>query len=69
MRIDPGALLGVYNACLRERCVPEQWKMVRLVLMYKGNGKPVTVASSYRPLLALCMINNMTKLLGRLLLP
>lgn len=37
----------------------------RLVLAYKGEGKPVTAPSSYHPL---CMVNNEAKLLERLIL-
>lgn len=62
---ESDVLLGMYYACLWEKAFPEDWKVAWLVLANKGGGKPVTVPSSYRPL---CMVNNVTKLLERLIL-
>lgn len=64
-RRDPGALLDDFNSCLRDGVFPEEWDTTQLMLIHKGGGMPVTVANSYR---RLCMLNNIAKLLEKLLL-
>ena len=63
-REDPSALLAVYNCCLTNATFPRQWKWARLVLLRKGD-KPVDQPSSFRPI---CLLDNLGKLLERLLL-
>jgi hypothetical protein len=44
---------------------PVRWKVVRLVLLYKGNTKPQAEPSSYRPL---SLLDGVRKLFERLIL-
>ena len=62
-KIDPMALLDMYNRCLRSGVFPRAWKVGRLVLLRKGD-KPLDQPSSYRPLV---MLNTVGKVLERLL--
>lgn len=62
-RESPELLLDVYNACLKEGYIYEEWKRSRLVLVPKK--LPAEGPSSYRPL---CMLSGFGKVLERLLL-
>lgn len=62
--IRPEFLLDVYNRCLSQGHFPERWKRARLVLLRKGENKPLDEPSSYRPL---CMLDTAGKLLERLI--
>lgn len=64
MEKDPEALLSLFNTCLRGRKFLERWKTVRLVLLHKSAGKPITDSKSFRQL---CLLNNVAKLLERLI--
>jgi len=37
----PRSLLAIYNTCLKALCFPSRWKRAKLVLLHKGDGKPV----------------------------
>lgn len=65
VREDPEAVLTLMNACLKEMRFPERWKVARLVLLHKGAGRPIIGASNFRPI---CLIDNIAKLLERLVL-
>lgn len=60
-----GVLLSVLNVCLMESIFPDPWKTAKLVLVHKGQGKPLSEPSSYRPI---SMLNSCGKLLERLVL-
>jgi len=62
---SPEILLNIYNKCWIEGIFPSRWKIARLVLLYKGAGKPATLASSFRPL---SLLNGVGKLFERLVL-
>lgn len=61
----PDLFLSVFNACLTEGSFPNRWKMARLVLLHKGQDKPIDVPSSYRPI---SLLDGVGKLLERLIL-
>jgi len=46
----PEKFVGCYNACLDSRSFPSRWKHAKLVLLYKGQGKPRDLPFSYRPI-------------------
>jgi len=64
-RWAPDRLLEAYNTVLRTGSFPSRWKRARLVLLYKGSGKPPQSPTSYRPL---CMLDGAGKLLERMIL-
>lgn len=61
----PDPFLTVFNSCLKEGLFPVRWKSARLVLIFKGQGKPPDIPSSYRPI---SLLDGAGKLLERLLL-
>lgn len=61
----PILLLDVFKKCISQSTFPTRWKRARLVLLHKGQNKPVTEPSSYRPL---CMLDTAGKLLERIIL-
>jgi len=62
-KINPEALIKVYNTCLKNGTFPETWKATRLVLIRKGD-KPLGVPFSYRPL---CLLDCLGKLLEKII--
>lgn len=62
-------LLTLFNICniyvIRECDFSERRKTAQLVILYKGNGKPITDPSSLRPLY---LLDNVAKLMERLVL-
>ena len=54
---------GTFNACLSEGIFPAQWKIQRLIMLFKAN-KPPDEPSSYRPL---CMLDIAGKLFERII--
>lgn len=62
-KINPEALIEVYNTCLENGTFPETWKAARLVLIRKGD-KPLGEPSSYRPL---CLLDCLGKLLEKII--
>jgi len=64
-RARPAILLNVFNKCLVTGIFPARWKVARLVLLHKGNGKPLAESSSYRPL---SLLDELSELFERLLL-
>jgi len=46
----PGVFVECYNRCLSTGTFPARWKIAKLVLLYKGQGKALDQPSSYRPL-------------------
>jgi len=63
VKLNPEALIKVYNTCLEEGTFPETWKTARLVLLRKGD-KPLGEPSSYRPL---CLLDCLGKLLEKII--
>ena len=63
LKVIPGILLAMFNACLVLGVFPKTWKEARLVLLCKGKGVP-GAPSSYRPL---CMLNTIGKVMERML--
>ena len=61
----PHAVLRAFNNCLKALHFPQCWKKAKLVLLYKGDGKPVESPSSFRPI---CLLDTSAKLLERMLL-
>ncbi|KAF0711018.1 Uncharacterized protein FWK35_00035282, partial [Aphis craccivora] len=61
----PSSTLDVYNKCLTSLTFPACWKKASLVLLHKGQGKPVEAPSSFRPI---CLLDTPGKVLERLLL-
>lgn len=59
----PGLFLLTYNACIGQRQFPTSWKRAYLVLLYKGQSKPLDQPSSYRPI---SLLDGAGKLLVRL---
>lgn len=53
----PEIILKVLNNLLKAQEVPEEWKVARLIIIWKS-GKPLEDPSSYRPL---CLLNVMCK--------
>lgn len=64
-RLKPNILLHVFNNCLRQRQFSQKRKEARLVLLHKGQAKPLEIPSSFRPL---SMLNTIGKTMERLLL-
>ncbi|XP_011883615.1 PREDICTED: uncharacterized protein LOC105570779, partial [Vollenhovia emeryi] len=54
---------ALYNACLRARRFPGDWKKSNLVLIPKP-GKPANTPGAYRPI---CLLNEVGKILERIL--
>lgn len=61
----PGLFADMYNKCWASGVFPVCWKLAKLVLLHKGQGKPMDQATSYRPL---SLLNGAGKLFERLLL-
>jgi len=61
----PSLLFGTLSRCISEAVFPKRWKRARLVLLHKGQEKPITNPSSFRPL---CMLDTAGKLLERIVL-
>lgn len=61
----PEVFVDCYNACLSEGSFPTPWKRAKLVLLYKGKGKPRNDPSIYRPI---SLLDGSGKVLERLLL-
>ena len=43
LKVIPGILLSMFNACLVAGVFPRQWKVARLVLLNKGLPEPLTL--------------------------
>lgn len=41
LKADPDALLSLFNVCWRHATFPKKWKPAKLVLLYKGGGRPL----------------------------
>ena len=63
LKVIPGILLDMFNACLVLGVFPKTWKEARLVLLSKGKGAPGS-PSSYRPL---CMLSTIGKAMEKML--
>lgn len=61
-RLEP--LLDVYNKCLSQGIFFACWERVRIVLLCKGENKPLDEPSNYQ---FLCMLDMAGKLLDRLI--
>jgi len=46
----PEVFVDCYNSCLANGVFPTRWKHAKLVLLSKGQGKPLDLPSSYRPI-------------------
>ena len=57
-------VLKVFNACVGEEWVPEEWKVTRLIILLKGMDKNRSLWGSYRPI---CLLNVMGKVFERVL--
>lgn len=55
----PDVLLDIFNQLLRSQLFPKCWKEARVVLLWKGKGKPMDMASSYRPISLLSAIGKL----------
>lgn len=65
LREDPHSLLTLFNICWRRAEFPKRWKRARLVLLYKGGGRALTEAGSFRPI---SLIDSTAKLFERMVL-
>lgn len=61
----PEIFLDAFNACIETGHFPARWKVAKLVLLYKGQGKHRDTPSSYRPI---SLLDGVGKLLESLLL-
>lgn len=61
----PEIFRGCFNSCLVEGVFPSGWKRAKLVLLYKGRGKPRDEPLSYRPI---SLLDGSGKVFERLLL-
>lgn len=61
----PKVFLECYNTCLTKAEFPLRWKIAKLVLLHKGQGKPKDVPSSYRPI---SLLDGVGKVFERLIL-
>ena len=64
VKVIPGILLSMFNACLVAEVFPRQWKVARLVLLIKGKGGAPESPPSYRHL---CMLNTIGKVIESML--
>ena len=58
-------MLKVFNACMGEGWVPDEWKVARLVILMKIMDKDKSLRRSYR---AICLLNVMGKVFKRVLM-
>ena len=61
----PAEVTAVYGKCVSEGVFPDVWKEGRLLVLPKGNGKPLTDPKAYRPITLLPVLG---KLLERVML-
>lgn len=61
----PDIFVTVFNRCWKAGVFPTCWKIAKLVLLHKGQGKPLDEASSFRPL---SLLNGAGKLFERVIL-
>lgn len=61
----PAIFEECFNVCLASGQFPSCWKRAKLVLLHKGQGKPMEVPSSYRPI---SLLDGSGKVFVRLLL-
>lgn len=64
-RHNPERFLETFNACLNRGVFPSRLKRARLVLIYKGEDKPLELHSSYRQIY---LLDGASKFLKRMLL-
>ena len=64
-RVSGAEMLEVYAACIRQGIFPAVWKTGRLVVLPKGNDKPLTDPKAYRPVTLLPILG---KILERLVI-
>ncbi|CAH4035810.1 unnamed protein product [Pieris brassicae] len=57
-------MMYIYSKCVREGVFPDVWKIGRLVVIPKGNGRPLTDPKAYRPVTLLSVLG---KILERLI--
>jgi len=62
---NPDIFLDTFNACLVNSELPTRWKRAKVVLLHKGQGKPLDLPSSYR---SISLLDDAGKVLERLLL-
>ncbi|KAL7304831.1 hypothetical protein TKK_0003054 [Trichogramma kaykai] len=59
-RAIPRQIKVLLDSCLQSGVFPDEWKIARIVVLYKGNGKDPSKARSYRPI---SLLNGMSKVL------
>ncbi|CAB0033468.1 unnamed protein product [Trichogramma brassicae] len=59
-RAIPCFIKVLLDACLAKSVFPIEWKVARIVVLYKGGGKDPSKARSYRPI---SLLNGMSKVL------
>lgn len=65
VREDPGVFLSLFNVCWGCATFPARWERVRVVQLYKGNNKPLSEPSSFRPI---NLIDSIVKLFEKMVL-
>lgn len=63
--VAPAEFAAVYGKCVIEGIFPDVWKEGRLLVLPKGNGKPLTDPKAYRPITLLPVLG---KILERVIL-
>ena len=49
-RANPGWVVSMFDACLRDGCIPSEGKKARVVILPKSPEKPRSDPASYRPI-------------------
>lgn len=62
---NPTPLLRAFNTCLSTSTFPSEWKLARVILLYKGSDKSITDPASFR---LISLLDGMGKLFERLIL-
>ncbi len=63
-KVVPEYVMELFNACMREGWVPEEWRIARLVIFLKGIDKYRFLKRSYRPI---CLLSVTGKAFERVL--
>lgn len=64
-RVSGAEMLAMYSACIGEGVFPDIWKVGRLVVLPKGNDRPLSDPKAYRPVTLLPILG---KILERLVI-
>ena len=67
-RANPGWVMSLFDACLREGCFPSEGKKARVVILPKSPEKPRSDPASYRPISLLPVLGKTLErlMIGRL---